>query len=275
MYDAALADIHQGGGVGLRDFKTQICGLIRFTVAAVLERRQRGGGHRSLAYVQVTTNKVQVTLPMTFCCYAELIWRMLATGAGEGKTQQAVADELGWSREKVRNYAALQSIDAKAWEIVGTTVRDFGSAQSASDEPSPGTTVPTFTEGLLRVLPPLLPDQQFELCRLLARGKDEKGHKFERADFTLRAQQYRALNALYAEGCAVICAAVPEGEQRVVPRQSVSPRAGAASRVDVPRVGSNSPRKWRYSLRCFCAIEDAPSDWGLWPPLPIPPLSAS
>lgn len=149
-------------------------------------------------------------LPMTFCCYAELIWKML----GEGKTQQAVADELGWSREKVRNFAALHAIDKKAWGIVGTTVRDFDLAQPDGDVPSAGTNVPNFTEGLLRVLPPLLPEQQHELCRTLARGKDSKGHAFGKADFTLLAQRYRALNAISTIGTGMIEAAIPEGEER-------------------------------------------------------------
>jgi hypothetical protein len=39
-----------------------------------------------------------------------LIWRML----GEGKTQQAVADELGWKQQRVAQFAALQKVDEKA-----------------------------------------------------------------------------------------------------------------------------------------------------------------
>jgi hypothetical protein len=111
---------------------------------------------------------------MTFCCHAELIWRMLAKteDGGEGKTQQAVADELGWSRTNVANFARLQDIDPKAWEIVTTAVRD-GLSREPGDV-TDGVTAVTFSENLLRVLPPLLPDQQHELCRLLARGKDAK-----------------------------------------------------------------------------------------------------
>jgi hypothetical protein len=82
---------------------------------------------------------------------AETIWRLLGTG----QTQQAVADELGWSREKVKVYASLQDIDERAWQIVGTTVRDSGVVQENGDVPQSGTTVP-FTEGLLRVLVPHL-----------------------------------------------------------------------------------------------------------------------
>ena len=62
-------------------------------------------------------------------------------------------------------------------------------AQTDGDVPNSGTTVPIFTEGLLRVLLPLTAEQQHGLCRLLARGKDDKGHKFEKADFTIQAQR--------------------------------------------------------------------------------------
>jgi DNA methylase len=147
-------------------------------------------------------------LPMTFCCYAELIWQML-----KDKAQQAVADELGWSRGAVSNYAALQEIDEKAWTIIATTVRDFR-VPPDSEVVALSATAVAFTERLLRVLPPLAAEQQYELCRLLAKGKDRKGHKFEKADFTLQAQRYRALNMLWAIGREMICAAIPEGEQR-------------------------------------------------------------
>ena len=66
-------------------------------------------------------------LPMTFVDYAELVWRRLA----EGATQQAVADGLGWSREAVKDYAALRKIDAEAWCVVGATSRDV--APSGAD----------------------------------------------------------------------------------------------------------------------------------------------
>jgi hypothetical protein len=153
---------------------------------------------------------------MTFCCYAELIWPLLAKpeAGGEGKTQQAVADELGLSRDKVNLYSRLRQIDEKARQIVATAVRDFGLGQPIDDVASYATTVAPFTEGFLRVLPPLLADQQHELCRPLSRGKDAKGHKFDKADFTLQAQRYRALNALRGAGEAIIRDAVPEGGQR-------------------------------------------------------------
>jgi hypothetical protein len=50
-----------------------------------------------------------------------MIWRLLGTG----QTQQAVADELGWTRTQIANYAALRAVDERAWNIVVTTVCDF------------------------------------------------------------------------------------------------------------------------------------------------------
>ena len=88
---------------------------------------------------------------------------------GGGKTRQAVADELGWTKQQVQQYASMQRIDPKAWELVTTTVRDFG-GQPLEGAVDGQTTVVVFTERLLRVLPPLLPEQQHELCQTLARG---------------------------------------------------------------------------------------------------------
>jgi hypothetical protein len=101
----------------------------------------------------------------------------------KSKTQQAVADELGWSRDKVAKFATLQEIDEKAWKIVTTIIRD-GMCRQDDDVTTVVTSV-TFTETLLRALPPLRADQQHELCRFLARGKrwpmncDEAGNRLK------------------------------------------------------------------------------------------------
>jgi len=81
---------------------------------------------------------------------AETIWRLL----GEKKTQQAVADDLGWTKQRVHQYANLAQIDTKAWQLVSTTVRDFGGQQADAAVDVRSTAV-DFTEGLLRVLIPL------------------------------------------------------------------------------------------------------------------------
>ena len=81
-------------------------------------------------------------LPMSFVDYAEMVWRKLAAGA----TQQAIADEFGWSREAVRNYAGLAKIDRRAWSVIGTAFQSGAAAQEEDAVPSVGTTVP-FTAG--------------------------------------------------------------------------------------------------------------------------------
>jgi hypothetical protein len=74
-----------------------------------------------------------------------------------GQTQQAIADELGWSRGQVSNYVLLQKIDPKAWAIIATTVRDSELPRYSDDVATSATGVARFTENLLRVLPPLTP----------------------------------------------------------------------------------------------------------------------
>ena len=79
-----------------------------------------------------------------------------------------MANGLGWSREAVKNYAALQRIDADAWEVVGTAFQQIVPDEENDSVPSNGTTVPNpFTEGLLRNILDLSPDQQLDLVRSL------------------------------------------------------------------------------------------------------------
>ena len=126
-------------------------------------------------------------LPMTFVDYVELVWKRLA----DNQTQQSVADAIGWSLEAVKNYAALQKIDADAWAVVSTAFH-----QNVQDDENDA--VPAiFTEVLLRNILDLEPSQQLDLCKcLLAKGKDKKSHKFGKADFKAGAKRFRARNAL-------------------------------------------------------------------------------
>lgn len=130
-------------------------------------------------------------LPMTFVDYAELVWRRLDAG----DTQQAVADTLGWSREVVRDHAALAKVADDAWQIVGATIRN--SAPSVEDHAAPefGATAP-FTAGLLRSILSLRPDQQVELVRRLARGKCSKGRPFGKREFKAEADLFKLGNTL-------------------------------------------------------------------------------
>lgn len=130
-------------------------------------------------------------LPMTFVDYAELVWRRL----DEGETQQAVADALGWSREAVKDYAALAKISDDAWQIVGATIREMAPAGDMEAAPSSGATAP-FTARLLRDILALRPEQQVDLVRRLARGKCAKGRAYGKREFKAEAESLKLGNAL-------------------------------------------------------------------------------
>lgn len=142
-------------------------------------------------------------LPMTFVDYAELVWKRL----GEGQTQQVVADAIGWSRTAVANYAALKAIDSEAWKIVTASQENVTTAED--DGVTVNVTSVTFTEGLLRNILDLTPDQQLDLCKQLAKGKDKKGHKFGKAEFKDIAGRYRARNAML-KAAQVLLSTIPD-----------------------------------------------------------------
>jgi DNA modification methylase len=89
-------------------------------------------------------------LPETFVDHAEEIWAMLA----EGKTQQAVAEEIGWSIDKIKKYCALEKISPVAWSRIVTEFQSLGTIDGNVDgtEKVPNGTI---TEGLLRNILPL------------------------------------------------------------------------------------------------------------------------
>jgi DNA modification methylase len=124
-------------------------------------------------------------LPMSFFDYAEMVWRKHAAGA----TQQVIAEEMGWSREAVRNYAGLAKIDRRAWSVIGTAFQSGAAAQEEDAVPSVGTTVP-FTEGLLRNILFLTAAQQLDLVQDLAAGRINKNK------FKTQAEAYRTRNAI-------------------------------------------------------------------------------
>lgn len=135
----------------------------------------------------------ETVVPTTFVDDAELVWRLV-----EQHTQAEAAKAMGWSREAVKDYAALQKIAADAWAVVGASFSDFAPTDENDFAPDNGATAPStpFTAGILRNILDLEPAQQLDLCRLLAKGKDKKGHKFGKADFKTGAERYRARNAL-------------------------------------------------------------------------------
>ena len=136
-----------------------------------------------------SNSAAETVVPSTLVTFAEFIWARSEAGV----TQQSLAGMLTWSREKVKNYASLRQICRQAWEIIGTT---FDGSVPREDEdivPGVGTTVPRFTEGLLRALLDLLPDQQTELVTELATNKD-----FSKGKFKTLAENYHARNEMYA-----------------------------------------------------------------------------
>lgn len=125
-------------------------------------------------------------IPTTFIDDAELIWKKL----DEGLTQKQLAEVLGWSRDKIKNYNALSKISFKAWEIVGTTFNINSPNQNNFDVPEDGTNVPNsiFSEGLLRNILFLRPPQQLELVKELADNNISKNK------FKTLAVNYKARN---------------------------------------------------------------------------------
>lgn len=106
---------------------------------------------------------------------------MLATG----KTQQQVADEIGWSREKVKNYASLEKIAPIAWDLIGTEFQKTVPVSEKYTVPKNGTTVP-ITENLLRNILSLTEYHQHKIISELVSGK-------------IKPAQVKHLSTTYAE----------------------------------------------------------------------------
>jgi len=115
---------------------------------------------------RVSTN----ALPETFVDHAEEIWGMLA----DGKTQQQTADDMGWSRDKVKNYSALKKVNESAWESIGTAIRGSVPISNLDVVLSKGTGVP-ITESLLRNILNLNDSHQSKIVEDLISGKIKNG----------------------------------------------------------------------------------------------------
>ncbi len=179
-------------------------GVKAFPLAVTPDGTLFGGNHRFEAFSRIGVEKCWVhvyqpesidreavelneaseqSLPMNFTDHAEMVWRKVKAG----QTQQQVAVELGWTRERVRDYAALQKIASEAWSLIGATFQFVAPSTDEQSAPMFGAAAP-FTEGLLRSIIPLTPDQQLELVSELASGKIQKSR------FTKLAKDYRARN---------------------------------------------------------------------------------
>ena len=98
---------------------------------------------------------------------------------------------LGWERVSVKNYAALQKICQEAWNIIGTTFEGSVPDDNEGAVPTNGTTVPPFTEGLLRSILPLTSEQQTELITSLTTNPN-----FSKGKFKALAENYFARNQM-------------------------------------------------------------------------------
>ncbi len=121
-------------------------------------------------------------LPNFFVDIAELVWRKLDAG----QTQQAVADELGKSRDAIAKLAALKSISGDAWAVVTNAVRAV--TTGGEDGVTANVTDGTFSENLLRSILALSPAQQIDLVTRLAAGHIKK------SQFKTQAENMKARN---------------------------------------------------------------------------------
>jgi len=97
-------------------------------------------------------NATESSIPQNLVSNAEFIWARLAEIDEREKqkyTQADVATMLRWGRTAVANYALLEGIDKKAWEIIVTTFDQSVTDTSEGSVTSIVTNV-TFSEGLLR-----------------------------------------------------------------------------------------------------------------------------
>jgi len=121
---------------------------------------------------------------------AELVWKLVETG----RKQEDVAGIMGWSRDLVAKYVALNKIDSIAWQVVVTTFAVSVTLPSSNGVTDDVTSVTSpFNENILREIVQLTPTQQLELVRLLV--KDPKA----KSDYKKRAERYKARNALMEE----------------------------------------------------------------------------
>lgn len=137
----------------------------------------------------------ETLVPSTLVTYAEFVWAR----SEEGKTQEEISDVMGWSREKVKNYASLRQICEQAWASIGTTFDSIVPGEDESVVPTLGTTVPRFTEGLLRSILDLTPAQQVELVTRLITEKN-----FTKGKFKTLAESYQARNEMKAYALKVL-----------------------------------------------------------------------
>ena len=113
----------------------------------------------------------ETCVPMTFVDYAEFIW-------SEDGTQQETADILGWSVDKVKKYSGLSKVTQIAWDAIVTQIN------GVTEE----VTIGTFSEGLMRPIVNLTPEQQINLIEGLI------SQKYSKQAFKKQAETYQQAN---------------------------------------------------------------------------------
>jgi len=88
----------------------------------------------------------------------------------EGKTQQVVADEMGWSRGKVSQYAMLETISVEPWRLIATSFHNVVADDGDSSVAKIATTV-AITENLLRNILNLTEHHQITIIQDLITGE--------------------------------------------------------------------------------------------------------
>lgn len=107
--------------------------------------------------------------------------------------QSDVGRMLGWNKESVKDYAALKKIDKVAWDIIGATFEGTAPTGENDAAPTKGATAPLFTEGLLRSILKLTPEQQKELVTEFVANPN-----FSKGKFKALAENYQARNQMKA-----------------------------------------------------------------------------
>lgn len=135
----------------------------------------------------------ETIVPTTFVDEAEFVWRERKKDGeeGDGKTLVEIADILGWTEAKTKQYSALSAIGKQAWKVIVTAFEN-GSNSSQEDAVTEKVTGVTFSEYLLRSILSLRPLQQVELVSALA--STDKKEQITKGKFNELAKAYRARN---------------------------------------------------------------------------------
>lgn len=132
----------------------------------------------------------ETMVPSTLVTHAEFVW-----ARKEHHTLAGIAEIMGWSEAKVKQYSALSAIKSEAWDVIVTTFENAGNLVE-DDEVTKEVTPVTFTEKLLRSILDLTPEQQLELVQSLVHPVKEQ--RITKGKFAELAKAYKSRNDMYA-----------------------------------------------------------------------------